>query len=393
MRRLAVLVVAVAALAGLTNLAIAGDYHVGRLLVCSDCHVAHGSQTHGYGTDADTTWLGPHTSDPPYDKLLRGETVNNLCLNCHEGKANVPDVLQAATNPPPHGRSAGGLNIPAGTTHGYTSDPAYTEGMGHTLWSTKAPPGGTASAPGITADGLECSDCHRVHGNKYFRNMNGDVSTSTSTFLNPAWFGKEVTYEIGATPSANPATVWVLEKSAHTYDNDNVQYMEVDQTRSAYGEWCGTCHGNFHGNLTSTNIEQAGVVVRHPTAGVDFSAGTGANSWKITDATHRLKVMDKAGQWATAGTASADMTPSCFTCHKSHGNQNRFGLIFVVPQGDASGPTAALPAGSTIDPRLLTATRSANMTEEGDGGQVREMCKNCHGMGRWPAGNPTNILP
>ena len=389
MRRFAVLLVAVAALVGFTTLAIAGDYHVGRLLVCTDCHVAHGSQTHGYGSDADSTWLGPHTSDPPYDKLLRGETVNNLCLNCHEGRTSVPDVLQAATSPPPHGRSAGGLNIPAGTTHGYTSDPAYTEGMGHTLWSTKSPPGVAAGAPPIGTDGLECSDCHRVHGNKYFRNMNGDVSTSTSTFLNPAWFGKEVTYEIGATPSANPATVWVLEKSPHTYDNDNVQYTEVDQTRSAYGEWCGTCHGNFHGNLTSANIEQAGIVVRHPTAGVNLSP----TSWKITDATHRLKVMDKAAQWATAGTASADMTPSCFTCHKSHGNQNRFGLIFVIPQADASGPTAPLPASSTIDPRLANATRLASMTEEGDGGLQRELCRNCHGMGRWPTGNPTNILP
>jgi len=31
------------------------------------------------------------------------------------------------------------------------------------------------------------------------------------------------------------------------------------------------------------------------------------------------------------------------------------------------------------------------MTEEGDGGQYRDMCKNCHGMGRWPTGNPTNL--
>lgn len=388
MRRLAVLLVAVAALTGLANLAIAGDYHVGRLLICSDCHIAHGSQTHGYFTDADTTWLGVRTTDPPYPYLLRGETVNNACLNCHDGKANIPDVLQAATNPPAHGRSAGALNLPTGGAHGYTNEAPYTHGMGHTLWSTASPPGATGTPP-VSADGLECSDCHRVHGNKYFRNMSGDVATSTSTFLNPLWFGKEVTYEIGATPSTNPASVWVLEKSPKNYDNDNVQYMEVDQTRSAYGEWCGTCHGNFHGNLASGNITVGTHVVRHPTAGVNMGS---TNSWKITDPTHRLKVMDKAGAWAAA-TASTDMTPSCFTCHKSHGNQNRFGLVFVLPQGDTSSPTVANPASGTIPAVLAALTRNPAMAEEGDGAQYRDMCKNCHGMGRWPTGNPTNIVP
>ena len=48
MRRLAVLLVAVAALAGVANLAIAGAYHVGRLLICSDCHIAHGSVITSY---------------------------------------------------------------------------------------------------------------------------------------------------------------------------------------------------------------------------------------------------------------------------------------------------------------------------------------------------------
>jgi hypothetical protein len=181
----------------------------------------------------------------------------------------------------------------------------------------------------------------------------------------------------------------VLEKSPANYDNDNVQYMEVDQTRSMYGEWCGTCHGNFHGSLTATNIVEGGHVVRHPTAGVDMAS---TSTWKVTDATHRLKVMDKAGQWAAA-TASTDMTPSCFTCHKSHGNQNRFGLIFVLPQGDNSGPTVAVPAGSTIPGALAALTRAGSMSEEGDGGQYRDMCRNCHGMGRWPTGNPTNIIP
>jgi len=383
MKRLVVLLVAAAAMVCAATIAIAGDYHVGRSLICSDCHIAHGSQKHGYATDADTTWLGPHTADPPYAKLLRGETVNNACLSCHDGKSNIPDVLQAGTNPPVHGRSAGALNVPTGGGHGYATVDPYTQGDGHTLWSLDAPPGATASAPPIGAEGLECVDCHLAHGGKYFRNMMGAPSTSTATYINSVWYGKEISYEIGATPSANPATVWVLEKTAHSYDNDNVQYLEVDQTRSAYGEWCGTCHGNFHGNLTSTNIEVGGEVVRHPTAGVDMSSST-VTSWKNTDATHRLKVMDKAGAWA-AGT-STDMTPSCFTCHKSHGDANKFGLIFVLPSASSSAPTGS-------DPTLIDPTRLATMTEQGDGGQYRDMCRNCHGMGRWPTGNPTNILP
>lgn len=400
MRRLAVLVVAVAALAGLASLAVAGDYHVGRLLVCSDCHIAHGSQTHGYASDADTTWLGPHASDPPYPYLLRGETVSNACLNCHDGKPNIPDVLMSATNAPIHGRSAGALNLPSASSgHGYSPDGVYTEGMGHTLWSPKPPPGAAAGAPPIGENGLECSDCHRVHGSKYFRNMMGDVQTSTSTFINPAWFGKEVTYDISPTPPANSVS-WVLEKSPRNYDNDNVQYLEPFPSQSMYGEWCGTCHGNFHGNATDPDILHGTHIVRHPTAGVDISVPSSGNmSWLNTDPTHRLKVMSATGQWASA-TNVAGLTPSCFTCHKSHGNANRYGLIFVLPRGDdassaspPSSPTVAIPAGSTIPAVLAALTRSGTMTEEGDGGQYRDMCRNCHGMGRWPTGNPTNIVP
>jgi cytochrome c553 len=225
--------------------------------------------------------------------------------------------------------------------------------------------------------------------------MQGAASTSTATYIPTAFKGKEVSYVIGATNIPNPNTgaagAWVLEKAAANYDNDNVQYLEPDQTGSMYGAWCGSCHGNFHGNTTSPNIEIGGEIVRHPTAGVDIPAGTvaaGTGSWNITDPTHRLKVMDNTATWD--GT-SATMTPSCFSCHKSHGNANKFGLVFVLPNGDTSYPATAVPAGSTIDPRLLGAARAASMTEQGDGFEYRNLCKNCHGMGRWPTGNPTNL--
>ena len=79
MKRL-ILLFAGLALGGLAAVAIAGDYHTGLQLVCSDCHVAHYSQQHGYnvgGTYAQMGGAGPH------DDLLRNEP-NDLCLTCHD---------------------------------------------------------------------------------------------------------------------------------------------------------------------------------------------------------------------------------------------------------------------------------------------------------------------
>jgi nitrate reductase cytochrome c-type subunit len=53
------------------------------------------------------------------------------------------------------------------------------------------------------------------------------------------------------------------------------------------------------------------------------------------------------------------LTPTCTTCHKAHGNQNPYGLIYlkgtgaVTEEGDADGQTEGL----------------------------RTMCKQCHSQG------------
>jgi hypothetical protein len=403
--------VAVAAMAGLANLASAGDYHVGRLLVCSDCHMPHSSQTHPYYSDADSTILpNPKMGTAPFAHLLRGETINNACLTCHDGKAGTIDVLMGNTNTAsqPHGRSAGALNVMTGGAHGYMPEDPYTEGDGHSLWSPKSPPGwdgtqvaGTADL--VSSEGLECTDCHGAHGNKYFRNMLGAAANGTATYFSGKWRGTEVEYEIAGVPTY-PLAKWVLEKSPRNYDNDNVQYIEKDQNSSEYGKWCQTCHTTFHGSLTSSNMLTAdGEVGRHPTMGVDMASGTPAKaftSWAITDPTHRLKVMSSNGAWANlAANMAPDMTPSCFTCHKSHGNANKFGLIFVMsnrPAGSNGLAGSNAPAGSNA--MLMDPIASANMTEQGDGGQYRDLCRNCHGQGSWPltaggTGNPTNIIP
>jgi len=70
-------------------------------------------------------------------------------------------------------------------------------------------------------------------------------------------------------------------------------------------------------------------------------------------------VMDANHLWSGDATTDKTITPSCFSCHKGHGNNNTFGLIFMG-------------GNSTI-------------SEEGDGGSFRGMCHQCHSQGKDPA--------
>src|SRR6266496_4390644 len=72
----------------------AGDYHSGTSLICSDCHVAHGSQGHVYQTG--DPFAPSVAAGAPYKFLLRDED-NNLCLSCHDGKTWAPDVFGSNT--------------------------------------------------------------------------------------------------------------------------------------------------------------------------------------------------------------------------------------------------------------------------------------------------------
>jgi hypothetical protein len=341
MKRLLVLVAAVAAVAGLASVALAGDYHVGTSLICSDCHIMHGSMAHPYPTGATAPFTaGGHAY------LLRQDGVNNMCLGCHDGSGTAPDVFGATASGPTNGRLAGGLNADPAER---PNDTGYAMTDGHTLYSHDIAPGGTFAN---TEEGLECADCHSVHGSANYRNMR----ISTSTTSTSVWVGKTVTYSIGgATPDLSK-DVW--ERNFKGYGWSNVDYLEPTSTASAYGNWCKACHTDFHGSSTDGNMVIApGDFKRHPTADANFSSRTVT---QYNSRTNKLKVMDPTGTWTTANTS---MTPSCFSCHKSHGNMNGFGLIFMTGTG--------------------------TIAEEGDdAGGYRDMCRGCHSTGSLPAGNP-----
>jgi hypothetical protein len=335
MKRLTILLTGVM-LVGAVALAAAGDFHYGSSLICSDCHTAHASQQHGYTVGGIFTPIGP---DKPYERLLRNDRVM-LCLSCHNGTSFAPDVF-GANGGTVGVRESGGLNT-AANSHGLSNDAGYDDIDGHTLYSMAMPPGGAAS--GYVADateGLWCGSCHGVHGYSSYRNLR----------RSGIFAGDTLTYAVGT----NDLTKDVFERSAGAYTTADIDFNEPNVNDSKYALWCQDCHTDFHGAVGSANMGGgASPYKRHPVAVVNMS--TTAN---YTTSANKLKVMDSQGLWIGTGTDNT-LTPSCMTCHKAHGNKNAFGLVFVTSPG---GP----PAGA--------------MTEEGDGGLFRDLCRQCHRQG------------
>jgi hypothetical protein len=166
----------------------------------------------------------------------------------------------------------------------------------------------------------------------------------------------------------NPLTAWIHEDassgtSASHYGVGAITFNEPDPTASAYADYCQGCHTDFHGAVGGPEIGGTGTppeeFVRHPTAGVDIGAIGGGHSQLgvLASRVNQVQVMSPTGQKAGSydGT-DAGLTPSCMSCHKGHGNQNAFGLIYMRGTG-------------TID-------------EQGDDGDAaRDGCKQCHGQG------------
>ncbi len=316
------------------SIAMAGDYHSGGSLICSDCHIMHASQSHGYLADGTGT-IPPYDNANAHEYLLRN-SITELCLGCHDGRSGIADVLN--TNINSDIRAAGALNM---TGHGQAA-------TGHTMGSLDVAPGGTWS----NADGFTCTDCHQQHG----FNPNGDAYRNMhySPGGQLAYPGMIVTYATGTNDLTRDVYQSTASGALH-YDWDNVSFNEPDITRSAYADYCQACHTDFHGTRGSTNMGGSTGVewLRHPNAHIEIGGnGAGHSDLGLFQGhTNNVKVMSASGLWDGS---NADLTPSCMSCHKAHGNQNAFGLIFM----DGSGGT---------------------VTEEGDGGSgASALCGQCH---------------
>jgi hypothetical protein len=343
--------VAVAAVALAMN-ASAGDYHTGGTLLCGQCHVMHFSQSHGY--NADGTGFFNLPAGGPHEFLLRDE-VNSLCLSCHDQSGFAPDVLGSTNggNGPTDVRLAGYLNrlgIEGLEPTGHTLDSLATAPGSNPAWKPEDENG--------AGEGLNCINCHHQHAfagggtNNAYRNLRIDPG-------NAPFLGGLVTYN-DTSPGVNDLTKDVFQRQKLEFDESVVDWNEPDNTDSAIGNFCGGCHNNFHGTPGDTNTV-GGVAngssfsnfLRHPTAGVNIGGLTGGHSSLsvYNAATNKVKVMSEVGVWDPAG---SDVTVTCISCHKAHGNGNAFGLIYRSGTG--------------------------TLTENGDtnGSQLEHLCSQCH---------------
>lgn len=355
MRYLVIAAVAVSLVVATSGTGQAGLFHMEKALICSDCHVMHGSQAHGYLPDGSDTFreIGPKA---PYTYLLR-DLGSAMCLECHDGQSFAPDVLGDNTGDGGRVRQAGRLND---ATNGLPA-------TGHTLYSHDTAPGSTF----VSEEGLSCIDCHHQHGHVSSRALDvsgNPIDEEAGSYRNLRAMGDPavaVSY-IHTSDAQNDTSKDVLVRpNPDPYTIDDVDYNEPKPARSGMGEFCKGCHEDFHGTVGGDEIGgniATGHFTRHPSAGVNIGAiGRGhSNSGVFSGHPYRLKVMSPTGDWGTQGTAwtdaPKDLTPTCISCHKAHGNQRAFGLIFLI--GD-SPPT-----------------------ENGSpGGELKNMCQQCHVQG------------
>lgn len=351
MRYLAIAATAVLLIMAAAGTTEAGFYHFADQLLCPDCHTMHASQQHGYNPDG-TGFFNP-VDATPHEFLLRNE-INDLCLSCHDNQTFAPDVFEQDISSGV--RQAGALNEVGGNAQ-------YPPPTGHTLGETATAPGGTF-APDPLLGGLNCADCHSAHG----RGGNNVLGAVADPYRNLRVGGNTLSYAANANDTTMDVFVQTGAVLKDKYQVPSVWFNEPDTTNSSMAVVCKGCHTDFHGAVGGAEIGGTGSppeeFIRHPAAAANIGQLGGGHSSAARfagRAPNQVKVMDPAGQtgnWTDA--TNQTLTPTCISCHKGHGNQNAFGLIYMLGT-DAGGGA---------------------ITEQGDGGAgVRQLCRQCHVQG------------
>ena len=298
-------------------------YHYAANLVCSDCHTMHYSQSHGYNADGSGT-VDPMGDTGPYPRLLKNNVLD-LCLTCHDSHAGIPDVVGADVN---------GLQE---RSAGFFAPADQVSPRGHDL-GHNAPTGGNLCSKchwGTEEDKrVTCIDCHSVHGNGNPRNLQ--------------WASyPEGTPPLGLFTAAGATGVAKYDRSNTAYGTLNsVALREVSNI-------CIDCHHTVSGAYYN-DPDGDGIHSKHPAYesergdpnSIDQGLARGSSDpahWIAGvgtgfDGAARVPFMASGASDHGAATVIDPALNGvfCLSCHKAHGSQSPFGLVWEA--GTGAGP-------------------------------------------------------
>ena len=288
--------------------AVAGNWHTAGSLRCADCHQQHESGQPGEG---------------PFSYLLVKNSVNELCLSCHDGSvSNAPDVQYPVTmySSTLSGESCAGSFGMAGQDNP----------NGHNLGILTSTPLRTSGLP----QELTCASCHAVHGNGNYRNLLTD----------PAGVGDSLRVEIGIDimvgrmPDDPPTT----GGAAAAYEKDNAGYV------SGLTQWCSSCHdqlktngsaaapAHFNGHPNDVALNQFGYQPHSDAKHWVQGQGDGFPSSAPAGIARVPVLSPTATSFVASRTPQETDQVSCMSCHKAHGSSNKKGMLWPYLEG---GPT------------------------------------------------------
>ncbi|MFN8589346.1 MAG: cytochrome c3 family protein [Candidatus Eisenbacteria bacterium] len=305
-------------------------YHNGNELVCSDCHIAHASQSH----PRNPAQLGMNEIVPyvgaPSPNLIRAGDPLDLCLSCHDNQSFAPDVVGADVNGLVQ-RSAGHFGMPGmANPNGHDLGRGLPRSNGSYDFCNRCHFGDGSQAQ------VTCIDCHNAHGNGKARNLQWASDPAS-------------TPDLGL--FTNPGAV-----NLGRYEDANVSFGTMNSySLREVSNICLDCHHVFSGEYY-TDANGNGVHERHPTydseraspnniaqgaskgstAPAHWTAGTGSGF----GATPRVRpVTSNAGTWGDGHIVDAARNGVfCLSCHRAHGSDQPFGLVFTASSGtNASG--------------------------------------------------------
>jgi mono/diheme cytochrome c family protein len=289
-------------------MAYGGEWHTEPNLLCQNCHVQHASQD------------GQPIPGGPFSTLLLKNTVNELCLSCHDGTdPTAPDVASPVQmyESTPSGESAAG----------YFEMIGIDNLAGHNLAFAAVTPHQTEA---LFVE-LNCVSCHAQHGNGNYRNLRYD----------PMLVGDSIVLVDGADlfTQFSPDIPPTITGTIAAYNRDNTRY------RQNYSDWCASCHNQ----LAANNISSPPAHFNSHPVDVAINEFTGDPH---TDPVHWVNGLgegfpdDAAGidrvpfesplstDFTGAGQPAETDQVFCGSCHKAHGRQYAKSLLWSYKEGD-----------------------------------------------------------